>query len=67
MLSWFKNLFKNPKEIIAMAIDSLDLVVPIIVKEIGEYQEKFNELNLNDKVQIIVDKVQSWLRRRFGI
>lgn len=67
MISWIKNIFKSPKDIIALAIDYLDGFVPVIGIEIEKIQDKFNALTAQEKAQWLVDQVQAFLRRRFGI
>lgn len=67
MFTWLKNLFTNPKSIIKTAINSLDLLVPTLALEITRIEATFNSKTPTEKAQWLVDKVQSFLMRRFGI
>lgn len=66
MLDFLKRLF-NPKMLLAQAIGSLDLLVPLLAKEIEAGKEKINALNSMEKSQWLVDKVQEFLRKKFGV
>lgn len=68
MMDFLKRLF-NPKELfkkaIASAIESLDLLVPLLAKELEEAKERINSLNSHEKAQYVIDKVQDFLRKKF--
>lgn len=66
MIDWLKGIF-NPKRLIKLAIDSLDLAVPYIAKEIEKIKEKFNAMDSTVKSQYVVDWVQQFLRKKFHI
>ena len=67
MLEFIKNLFRNPKDLIRRAIDALDLFVYPLANEIDKIKERFNAMDSQEKSQWTIDKVQAWLRKRFGI
>lgn len=67
MLSWLKNLFSNPKAIIKMAIDALDLAVPLLAKAIDQTKDKFNKMSSTEQAQFAIDWVQAHLRTLFKI
>ena len=67
MLSWIKNIFKNPKAIFSGVIDSLDFLVPTLSDKIVDIESKFAQMTPNQKAQWVVDEVQAWLRKRFKI
>lgn len=65
MLTWIKNLFSNSKTFIKMAVDSLDLAVPYLAAEIDK--SDFSKMTSTEKAQLVVDKVQDFLRKQFKI
>ena len=67
MLSWIKNIFKNPKAILSSVIDSLDFLVPTLSDKIADIESKFAQMSPNQKAQWVVDEVQAWLKKRFNI
>lgn len=67
MFAWLKKLIPNPKALLASAIDALDLLVPLMATEMDKIKEQFNAMNSLEKSQWVVDKVQDYLRARFGI
>ena len=66
MLTWIKNIFSSPKTFIKLAVDSLDLAVPFLATEIDK-QAAFNSMTSTQKAQLVVDKVQVYLRRWFSL
>lgn len=67
MLSWIKGLFKNPKSFIKLAVDSLDFAVPFMASEIEKIEAKFNQMNSSQKAQVVVDKIQDYLRKQWKL
>lgn len=67
MLTWIKNLFLSPKAIIKMAIDALDLAVPLLAKQIDGAKDKFNKMTSTEQAQFAIDWVQDHLRKLFKI
>jgi len=66
MIEWLKNLF-NPKKIIGTAVDSLDLAVPFLSVEIDKLKGKFATMTSLEQAQLMVDKVQEFLRKQFKL
>lgn len=68
MLEWLKNLFKNPKGLIKLAIDSLDYAEPYLTSEIENLKGKpFNSLTSREQATMVIDKIQEFLRDRFHV
>lgn len=67
MFDWLKNLFKNPKTFIKLAVDSLDFAVPFLATEIDKIEQKFNQMNSTQKAQMVIDKVQDYLRKQWKL
>jgi hypothetical protein len=67
MITWLKNLFKNPKAIVKMAVDALDLFVPVLGQEIEKVKGKFNDMTSAQQAQWAIDKVQEFLRAKFSL
>lgn len=67
MFEFLKNLFKSPKALIGVAVDSLDLLVPTLAHEIEKIQNVFDQLTALEKAQWLIDKVQEFLRNRFHL
>lgn len=66
MLSWLKGIFKSPKTIIKLAVDSLDFAVPFIASEIDKYPD-FNKASSLEKSQMVIDNVQAYLRKQWTL
>lgn len=66
ILDYIKSLF-SPKKILGQVIDSLDLLTPIVAREIDRTKEKFNALDSLAKAQWLIDKVQAFLKEKFGL
>lgn len=67
ILEWLKGLFKSPKSFIKVIVDSLDLAVPYMAAEIEKVKVKFNDMNSVEKSQLVVDKIQEYLRKTFKL
>lgn len=67
MLDWLKNLFKNPKSFIKLAVESLDFAVPFLASEIEKIDGRFAQMNPSQKAQLVIDKVQEYLRKQFKL
>lgn len=63
---WIKGLL-SPKKLVAQAIDALDLLTPALAYEIDNVKTKFIAMNSTEKALWIIDQVQAFLRKRFGI
>lgn len=67
MLNWLKNLFTGSKTFIKLAVDSLDLAAPFLASEIDKLKGKFDEMTSLDQAQMVIDKIQEYLRKTFKL
>lgn len=67
MWTWLKNLVPTPKKLLGDAIDGLDLLVPLMAARIETIKQTFNAMDSTAKAQWVVDEVQLFLRKKFGL
>lgn len=67
ILEWLKSIFKNPKALIKIAVDSLDLLVPEMARRIETIKQTFNAMDSTEKSQWVIDEVQAFLRKQFKL
>lgn len=67
MWTWLKSIFKDPKGIIRMVVDALDLAVPLLAIQIDEIKDKFNKMTSTEQAQFAIDWVQGHLRKLFKL
>lgn len=69
MFEFIKNLFKNPKALVAAAVDSLDAAVPLLAAELDEQKAKqdFLKWTSTQQAQWAVDFFQAWIKRVFKL
>lgn len=67
MFSWLKSLFANPKAIIKIAIDALDMAAPLLARQIDQVKDKFNKMTSLEQAQFAIDWIQEHLRALFKI
>lgn len=67
MFAWLKNLFSNPKNIIKMVVDALDLATPLLAKQIDQVKEKYNKMTSTEQAQFAIDWIQAHLRKLFKL
>lgn len=69
MFDWLKNLFKNPKGLIKMAVDSLDSAVPLLAAELDKIKarEDFTTWTSVKQAQWIVDFIQAYIIKIFKL
>lgn len=67
MLDWIKNIFKSPKAIIRLAVDSLDYLVVPMAHEIEKIRKQFNEKTPMEQAQWAIDRVQEYLIKQWKL
>lgn len=67
MFDWLKNLFKNPKTLIRIAVDALDSAVPLLAVELEKIRAKFLVMTSTEQAQFAIDWIQMHLRRLFKL
>lgn len=67
MWKWLKSIIPTPKTILGKIIDSLDLLVPVMAMRMETIKATFNAMDSTAKAQWVIDEVQAFLRKRFGL
>lgn len=67
MWNWFKSIIPTPKKVAAAAIDGLDLLVPLMAARMETIKQTFNAMDSTQKSQWVIDEVQAFLRKKFGL
>ena len=67
MINWFKNIFKNPLDLVRRAIDSLDYLAPELAAQMEKAKAEFNKKTPLEQAQWMIDKVQAYLKKQWKL
>lgn len=66
MFNWFKSFFSK-QHLFSMLINDMDYLEPLLATQIDNAKASFNAMDSKAKAAWIIDQVQDFLRKRFGV